>query len=135
MARAELQRLTSQLESSLSAGECSEAAYTQRAAEADARFKRKKLLESLSRSTATEERIVALKRTMKEFLRSHGTESHRELKRAFHVRATARGNQPLVSLGFEIRQNVAEMFRRKETRRLDASGSQRRWRTRTTRAN
>lgn len=85
VARTELAKITNQLQTSMSAGEYSETAYTQKMSEADARFRLKKLKEAMSRKTATEERIVSLKRTMKEFLKSHGTDSARELKRAFSV--------------------------------------------------
>ena len=44
----------------------------------------KKLQATLSKNTATEERVIALKRTMKTFLKNQGAESERELKCAFH---------------------------------------------------
>ena len=84
-ARAELEKITRQLETGMSAGEYSETAYTQKMSEADQRFRLKKLQEAMSRRSATEERILSLKRTMKDFLKSHGTDSARELKRAFAV--------------------------------------------------
>ncbi|KAJ1460414.1 hypothetical protein M885DRAFT_559526 [Pelagophyceae sp. CCMP2097] len=63
----------------------SEADFARKSQQADARFQMKRLGEAVSRSTATEERVRALKQTMQKFLRSHGTESERELKRAFTV--------------------------------------------------
>lgn len=75
IAREQLEKLTRKV---ASMGDVSE---TQKA---EANFKRKQLEASLGKNTATEERVIALKRTMKTFLRSHGTESERELKCAFH---------------------------------------------------
>ena len=51
---------------------------------AEASFMHKKLQATLSKNTATEERVIALKRTMKTFLKNQGAESERELKCAFH---------------------------------------------------
>ena len=51
---------------------------------AEASFKQKQLQATLSKNTATEERVIALKRTMKTFLKNQGAESERELKCAFH---------------------------------------------------
>ena len=51
---------------------------------AEASFMHKKLQATLSKNTATEERVIALKRTMKTFLKNQGAEIERELKCAFH---------------------------------------------------
>ena len=81
--RAQFENLVRELESQKLAGEFNEAAFAEKVSEADARYRVRRLESAMSGRTATEERVVALKRAIKTFLRSQGGNSERALIRAF----------------------------------------------------
>lgn len=65
------------------AGEFSELDLAEKVREADARYRLKRLEEATSRRTSTDERVVSLKRAIKQFVKAQAGDPQRGLRRAF----------------------------------------------------
>lgn len=81
--REQFKKVIKELQSRQLAGEFSELDLAEKVREADARYRLKRLEEATSRRTSTDERVVSLKRAIKQFVKVQAGDPQRSLRRAF----------------------------------------------------